>query len=289
MNLKEKKDLNLLRDYSSIFTRSEAISMLQGNFSSINKKIDRHSDKIPNSAFTSYGKFLKYAYEVLENSYRNEYVFKNSFLTYWLISELGKSDSIIFNEFRAGNSVADLAMFNGVSKAFEIKTEFDSDQRLSGQIEDYKQVFNETYLIIPKSKLDLYKKYDISVGIILFDNNKSNKFEILRKAIIREDLNSTLLMEILNTNEYREIVNSYFGELPKMNSFNQYKTCFELIKTIPISELNQLYLEQIKKRKLEKVLSQHYFKELNQICLSLKLKKKEKRNLIENLKKPINF
>ncbi|MFY0630669.1 MAG: sce7726 family protein [Flavobacteriaceae bacterium] len=289
MNPKREKDLNLLRDYSSLFTRSEAISMINGNFSSINKKIHRHSKNIPNTAVSSYSKFLKHAYQVLENSYRNEYVFKNSFITYWLINELGKSDSVVFNEFRAGNSVADLAMFNGLSKAFEIKTEYDSDQRLSRQIENYKQVFNETYLIIPKSKVDLYKKNDPSIGIILFDDDKNNKFEFLRKAVIKEDLNPLFLMQILNTNEYREIVKSYYGELPKMNSFNQYKTCFELIKKIPIGDFNQLCLEQIKMRKLENVLSEHSHKELNQICLSLKLKKKEKRSLIENLKKPIQF
>jgi hypothetical protein len=286
---KEQRDLNLLRDYSSIFTRSEAISMLKGDFSSINIKIKRHSKNIPNSAFSSYSKFLKHAYGVLENSYQNEYIFKNSFLTHWLINELGKSESIVFNEFRAGKSVADLAMFNGVSKAFEIKTQFDSDQRLQGQIDDYKQVFNETYLIIPKSKVELYRKYDKAVGIILFDDDKIGKFEILRKSILIENLNPSLLMEILNTNEYKEIIKSYYGELPKMNSFNQYKISFDLIKSIPIFELNQLYLEQIKKRKLEKILSKHSYKELNQICLSLKLKEKQKRNLIENLKQPIHI
>jgi len=289
MNFKEQKDLNLLRDYSSIFTRSEAISMLKGDFSSINVKIDRHSDKIPNSAYDSYLKFIKHAYRVLENSYQNEYIFKNSFLTHWLINELGQSNSIVFNEFRAGTSVADLAMFNGISKAFEIKTEFDSDKRLQGQIENYKQVFNETYLIIPKSKVDLYRKYDEAIGIILFDDNKTNKFEVFRKSVTIESLNTSMLMEILNTKEYKEIVESYYGKLPKMNSFNQYKICLELINSIPTVALNQLYLEQIKNRKLEKILSKHNYKELNQICLALKLKKKEKRNLIENLKQPIHI
>ena len=171
---------------------------LLGNY---DVKIDRHSEKIPNSAYGSYLKFIKHAYSVLENSYQNEYIFKNSFLTHWLINELGKSNSIVFNEFRAGTSVADLAMFNGISKAFEIKTEFDSDQRLQGQIENYKQVFNETYLIIPKSKVNLYKKHDEEIGIILFDDNKVGKFEIFRKSVAIENLNPSLLMEILNTKE----------------------------------------------------------------------------------------
>ena len=199
MEFTKREDINLLRDYSSIFTRSEAISLLKGDFSSINLKINRHSKKIPNSAYSSYAKFIKHAYKILEKSYQNEYVFKNSFLTHWLINELGESNSIIFNEFRAGNSVADMAMFNGVSKAFEIKTEFDSDKRLKGQIENYKQVFNEIYLIVPKSKVYLYSAIDEAVGIILFDENRVGKFEVYRKPIFRENLNPSLLMEIFYT------------------------------------------------------------------------------------------
>ncbi|WP_240793813.1 sce7726 family protein [Antarcticibacterium arcticum] len=252
-------------------------------------KIDRNYKKIPKSALNSYSSFLKHAYQVLENHYQNEYVFKNAFLTDWLIKELGKSDSIIFNEFRIGGAVSDLAMFNGISKAFEIKTEFDSDQRLKGQIEYYSQVFNETYLIIPKEKLNMYKEYRKDVGIILFDNKNKEKFEFYNKAKFREKLNPTILMQILHTNEYKEIVEKYYGELPKMNSFNQYKLCYNLIKAIPINELNQMYLEQIKKREFDKILSLHTYRELNQICLALKLKKKEKRCLIKNLKQPIQI
>ncbi|WP_423817954.1 sce7726 family protein [Salinimicrobium sp. TIG7-5_MAKvit] len=289
MNSGNQKDINLLRDYSTIFTRSEALSILKGDFKSIDLKINRHHKKIPNSALNSYSSFLKHSYKVLEKHYQNEYVLKNSFLTNWLIKELGKSDSIIFNEFRIGRSVSDLAMFNGVSKAFEIKTEFDSDQRLKVQIENYKEVFNETYLIIPKSKLSSYRKYSKKVGIILFDFQSKDKFEFFNKAEYRENLKPAILMQILNTEEYKRIVKNYYGDLPKMNSFNQYKVCFKLIKSIPIVRLNEMYLEEIKRRKLDQILSAHTYKELNQICLALKLKKKEKKNLIENLKQPIQI
>ena len=289
MNCESQKNINLLRDYSTIFTRSEALSILKGNFKSVDLKIDRHHKEIPKSALNSYSSFLKHSYRTLEKYYQNEYVLKNSFLTNWLIKELGKSDSIIFNEFRIGASVTDLAMFNGVSKAFEIKTEFDSDQRLKGQIKNYNEVFNETYLIIPKFKLNTYKKYKKNVGIIIFDPESRDKFELYNNAKFKEDLNPKILMQILNTKEYKRIVEKYYGALPQMNSFNQYKVCFDLIKSIPIVQLNQMYLEQIKKRRFDRILSSRTYKELNQICLALKLKKNEKRILIENLKQPIHF
>jgi hypothetical protein len=287
MNSKAQDDINLLRDFSSIFTRSEVNLIIKGNLDTIDFKIERYYNKIPKTALISYSKFLKHSYNVLEQHYQNEYVLKNSFLTNWLIKELGKSTSVVFNEFRIGKSISDLAMFNGVSRAFEIKTEYDSEKRLNDQIKNYGEAFNEIYLIIPKSKLNTYKKYENRIGIILFDNKKNKKFEYYKKAEYRENLNPAVLMQILNTNEYKKIVKKYFGELPIMNSFDQYEKCFNLIRSIPIIELNQLFLEQIKNRKVDNVLSTQRYKELNQISLALKLSKKEKQTLINNLKQPI--
>ncbi len=281
-------DVNLLRDLSSIFSRSAAISWLKGDFTSLNTKIERYSKYIPISKNYSYLDFIKFSYSIIENHYQNEYVYKNAFITDWLIKELGQSDTTIFNEFRVRNSVADLAMFNGTSKAFEIKTAFDSDKRLRGQINDYLKIFNEVYLIIPFSKVDLYKKYDLNIGIILFDNKNERRFEIYRKAKNTHDLESSVIMETLNTNEYKRIVLKYYKEFPKTTSFNQYEICSNLIKEIPINELNKLFIEQIKSRELDNILSDRYYKELNQIFLSLKLKKKDKFSLIDNLKQPIH-
>lgn len=278
--------INKLRDYSTIFSRSEAMSWLIGDFTSLDSKIERHSNSTSRT-FSNYLEFIKFSYDILKVHYQNEYVYKNSFLNNWLINEMGKSDSVLFNEFRVGKSVADLAMFNGISKAFEIKTEYDSDKRLTTQIADYKKAFNEVFLIIPSSKIDLYKKYDSEIGIILFDDSFEQQFEIYREPHTRQKLESAVIMEILHTEEYKSIVTEYFGDLPKMNSFNQYDICKSLIETIPICELNNLYLDRLKKRKLDNVLSNRYFKELNQICLALKLKKEEKQSLINNLKTPI--
>ena len=71
-------------------------------------------------------------------------------------------------------------MFNGCSKVFEIKTEFDSDFRLPLQLENYKKAFNQIYLIVPETKLKLYEKYDSSIGLITFNSSNENSFEIIQ-------------------------------------------------------------------------------------------------------------
>lgn len=278
---------NQLRDYSSLFSRSGAELWIKSNFDSINYKIERYDLKWQNIENATYLDYLKYIYQILENNYQNEYVFKNSFLNEWLIREIGHNKTKVFNEFRVGNAVADLVMFNGNSKVFEIKTEFDSSVRLDLQLENYRKAFNQIFIIIPEKKLSTYIKYDQNVGLITFNNNDTKKFTLQREATNKKEVDAETIINILHTNEYKSIVKSYYGELPAMTSFNQFKICCELIKEIPNIELNQKFIEQMKNRDLENALSNRYYKEFNQISLSLKLNKKDRNIMLQNLKSPI--
>jgi len=273
---------NQLRDFSTLFSRSEVNRWLKGDFNSIDIKLERYN-LIDKNKGNSYLKFLKNTYHILEKNYPNEYVLKNEFLNKWLKNELGTSNSVIFNEFRIGKAIADLAMFNGISKVFEIKTILDKEYRLSNQIQEYKKIFNEVYIIVPDVLLSKYSNYDESIGIITFDSNSKN-FKIVQKAKRNNKLNPDTLMEILHTKEYIEITEEYYGHLPQMNSFNQFEICKDLILKIPQKDLNDLFLSKMKKRKINNHFFNKVNNEFNQICLSLNLKKEERDNLINSLK-----
>src|SRR5690606_2906968 len=95
------------------------------------------------------------------------------------------------------------------------------------------------------------------------------------------------IMDILHTEEYKSIVKLYYGNLPEITSFNQYTICKELIGNIPSTELNKLFIAQIKKRGSKHTLSSRYYKEFNQLCLALKMNKPERNQMIEILKAPL--
>lgn len=284
-----KYKIDQLRDYSSLFSRSQALSWLKMDFSSINYKIERYDVKWLNSQNLTYLDYLKYVYAVLADNYQNEYVFKNEFLNNWLIKELGETNSQIFSEFRLGNSIADLVMFNGCSKIFEIKTELDNDSRLTLQVENYAKVFNQIFLIIPESKIHLYEKHDASVGIITYAPSSKNIFSVFRNAKLNPDIEVSVLMSILHTNEYKSIVKKHYGFLPQMTSFNQFKICSELIFEIPKGNLNKLFIDEMKKRDSSDALSDRYYKEFNQLFLALKMNRNSKREMIESLKTTIQI
>lgn len=284
-----KYHINQLRDYSSLFSRGEVLSWLKLDFSSINFKIERYDNKWLKSKDFTYLDYLKYIYSILADNYQNEYVFKNEFLNNWLIDELGDTNSQIFSEFRVGNSIADLVMFNGCSKIFEIKTELDSDARLTLQLENYKKVFNQIFLIIPKSKLNNYLKQESSIGLITYDPKGDNSFSLYRDSEVNFEIDQLTIMSILHTNEYKSIVCKYYGSMPQMTSFNQYKICSEMIFEIPIVDLNKLFIDTMKKRSSSNVLSSRYFKEFNQLFLALKMNRDKKNKLIDSLKTTIQF
>lgn len=281
MYLKKTYPINQLRDYSSLFMRGEIIRILNDDHSSINLKIGRYDKNLFNRKFT-YLKYYRHLYKVLGKHYPNEYFYKNEFINKWLKIELGNSNSVVFSEFRIGKAIADLAMFNGTSKVFEIKTELDKEYRLSRQLKAYNKIFNEIYLIVPVTCLEKYVGYDKNVGIISFDSDYRN-FELIRKSVNKINPDITTIMEVLYTHEYKEIVKLYYGSLPKVTDFTQFEICSQLISKIPAEPLNVLFVNIIKKRHVNNLFFNKLNNELNQICLSLNLNGVEKQKLIDNL------
>lgn len=278
-----------LRDYSSLFSRKHVVAWLDSNFNSVKSRIEIHDQSIMNKSNVTYLDYLKKVYKVIETKYPNEYVIKNSFINHLLIDEISEFDSVIFSEFRVGRSVVDLAMFNGLSKAFEIKSEFDTPNRLANQLDDYKKIFDEVYLIVPRSKIDLYINFDESAGMIAFQSTGNKMFEIIRKPKIKNTLDSEELINVLRSNEYKNVVKMHYGSLPEMTSFNQFNICRNLISKIPREELNNIFLNIMKQRKENPYLSKKHHTELNQLSLSMKFNRDDYKKIIDNLKETIKF
>ncbi len=284
-------NLEKLRDYSSLFSRKHGVSWLKKDFNSVKARIKLYDPHIVNISNITYLDYLKKVYKTIETKYPNEYVIKNSFINHSLINEIKELNSVVYSEFRVGKSVVDLAMFNGISKAFEIKSEFDTPNRLEGQLKDYKKIFNEVYIIVPKIKIDLYLNFDDTSGVIAFQSNSTekDKFELIRKPKTVNQLDFNEIMNILRTNEYKELVNTFYGSLPPMTSFTQFEICKELISKIPTVELSRMFLALMKKRKENTFLSKRIHKEFNQLSLALNFNRYEHNKVVTNLKETIKL
>lgn len=277
--------INQLRDMSSLFMRSEVNRWLKSDFESIDTKLKRYNLLEKNKGKT-YLQVLRKVYKAIALHYPNEYVVKNEFISQKIKELLGTEKSVVFNEFRVGKAIADLALFNGDSKVFEIKTILDSEYRLSSQLEEYKKIFNYVYIIVPIEHLHRYEEYDIEVGVITY-NQMLNEFEERREAKRNFKMDVDVLMEVLHSKEYMEIIADNF-ELPKgINAFNQFDISKKLLSHLSSDRLDKIFVETIKNRNVNNLFFNKINSEFNQVCLSMNLKKEQRDDMISKLRRRI--
>ncbi|MDR1221488.1 MAG: sce7726 family protein [Tannerella sp.] len=215
---------------------------------------------------------MKYVYKSLCNEYRCEYVYKNQIINDLLLKKYKLSSTIAINEFRVGNSIVDIAMFNGVSRAFEIKTELDSDKRLNNQLLDYEKLFDECYIVTHESLVDKYLNQKDNIGIIvLYKEKNCLKLEEIRSAKKNNTIDCETLIRCLRTAEYKNIIENFYGEIPDVSSFKMFDTCLLMMKRIPADALHTLMMTEFKKRKIDKNVISSSPKVLKHICLSLNM------------------
>ena len=101
-----------LRDYSSAFSRNAIHDVIKyHDYSHFNWIYQQYNIKCRGTE-TSYFELLKKLYSSIAKDYRCEYVYKNELIKY-LISQYGTKTTTAYNEFHVGNSIVDIALFNG--------------------------------------------------------------------------------------------------------------------------------------------------------------------------------
>lgn len=282
------KDMEKLRSYSTIFSGPSFKKLLeQEDYSFIDNKIKRFDKSKVNKRLVTYLDYIQFIYRELQRGYRCEYIYKNELLK-WLIKEKATKNTILINEFHVGNSIADMVLFNGTSRAYEIKTEYDTERRLNSQLNDYKRLFKECYILVHQDLIEKFRQEDGAVGIIaLIEKPRSLGLEVVREALPKDEIDYDVLMRSVRTQEYKNIISAYFGALPDVNSLNMFEACKSQMKDIPSDILNTLFISELKKRKSSTPLLKDFIKELTQLCLSMHLSQEECDLLKDKLNKPI--
>ena len=279
-------ELIRLRDLSSAFSRSAFIDVLNYNdYSHFNWLASRYEML----KCTTYYELLKKSYSLISKYYKCEYVYKNELIKL-LLKKYGTKNSVYFSEFRVGNSIADMVMFNGESKAFEIKTEYDTPRRLDKQMDDYKRFFDKCYIIVPENRLDEY--HDIvesTTGIIIMScNNGRIILKEVRNARQNERFEPQALMSCLRSGEYKSIVLSLGESLEGVAGYDMYSYCYQVISKADFDKLRELFLREVKKRKNNTALLRKYPMSIRQMMLSLNLSESKANKLLEQLNININ-
>lgn len=284
-------DADRLRSYSSVFSRSVFTNLIKFDDLSAINQIGRTYDANIICGKLTYADYLDWMYQKLVEQYRTEYVFKNV-LTNKILSQNKGGNITIFNEFRVGDSIADIATFNGKSCVYEIKTELDSPKRLKWQQQSYLKFFQECYLVVPKSRVEEYIPYiDQRMGVLTLNmrNNQTSISSYRKASHSVEYLDVDILMRVLRIREYESIIKQFYGKLPDVGYFEMYDACKDLMARIPVALLSKMVVEEVKKRKNCDLLYYNNKRCLTQMCLALNFNERQYLRMTEILKQTVTL
>lgn len=195
-------------------------------------------------------------YSVLLENYRSEYVYKNAIAEKLIRGRHKFSKNCYFStEFRVGNSLADVVVANGTTTVYEIKTEFDSFERLESQLNDYEKVFDQIHVVLPEKKVvDWSKKVPEKFGVtVLSDNYTLREYRSARSNISNIDL--SVLFSCFRREEFINVIQRQFGFVPKCRPVELKAECKALFLKLDNDAAHKEFLLALKSRqpRLEKI------------------------------------
>lgn len=124
---------------------------------------------------------------VLSNRFISDLLFKyyicERVVKYWLIKNMLRlTNDIVAFEMTVGDSRIDICRINGGSYAYEIKTEYDSFERLASQMNDYFKAFEKVYVVVPQSRYyDIQAFIPNECGIITYRHTSEGRLVFSHK------------------------------------------------------------------------------------------------------------
>ncbi|MDQ0090885.1 hypothetical protein J2T12_004311 [Paenibacillus anaericanus] len=110
----------------------------------------------------------------LLHHYPNETTIKSTFINNVLLKT---NNHVSIFELNVGKSRLDLCKINGISTAYEIKTDLDTPRRLNQQMTDYFQVFDEVYLICSEKNLNIMLPHlQKECGVYTYNVTKTGRY-----------------------------------------------------------------------------------------------------------------
>jgi hypothetical protein len=192
--------------------------------------------------------FFDQIYDLLFQTYRNEYIYKNAIAQKILMGVHSLETTSMLTEFRAGRCKADVVLLNGTSTVYEIKSAFDSIERLKCQIAAYRQMFDNIHVITADSQLmKVQEVVGSDIGLILLTDR--NTFCTVQKPkSLKMAVQPSVIFESLRKNEYEQIIKMHFGDIPNVPNTRIYQTCRELFCSLDPTVAHDAMVTVLKKR-----------------------------------------
>jgi hypothetical protein len=197
------------------------------------------SEVLKNSGLSEYinenmrlSEFYDWLYAEICHSYKSEYIYKNVIANKILLGRHSLNTSYMLTEFRVENCKADIIILNGTSTVYEIKSEFDSLDRIENQINSYKKMFDRVNVIASSSQIEKVKLL-LTPEVGLLELTPQTTIRTIREPTsMRLTVNPEVIFNSLRRTEYLKIIKKVYGYVPEVPNTQIYKVCKELFNKI---------------------------------------------------------
>lgn len=231
-----------------------------------------------------------------KKDYRHEYAYKAVITKKLLLGRHSLKTASLITEFRVENCKADVAIFNGTSTAYEIKSERDNLDRLKDQIDTYKKFFSKVYVITGENHLsEVVATTPSDVGVLLLNK----RFGISTARDVQEAperVSPEVIFESIQIRESLEILKCFGITPPKVANTEIRSALREIFKSLDPAVTHGYMVKVLRKSRSSLPLAEmlpHLPDSLQAAVFSASLKSREQAALLKaintSIKEALNW
>lgn len=204
---------------------------------------------IPHGEKWDFVKALDITYNYLKENYRCEYVYMNEIANQILLKYHGDNSAALLKELASDRSIADVVIANAKTVAYEIKTELDSFDRLPVQLESYKALYDNVFVVTYPGAIDtLSQKLGNGIGIIVL-NEKGELQTVQESENYADNFEPSKAILTLRQTELVAAYEIRNGKMPQMGTALIYHFCHEWYLNLKKHTAKDVFSIALKSRK----------------------------------------
>ena len=291
--MRSAPSIETLRELATLFTRPLFAEMSEPRGKElVSRKLEGVAGILRNGQSRVLRELFEQVFALLATYYRNEYVFKSAVAHAVIPEQVNPGIASVQIEFPVVPSILDVAAASDTTRAFEIKTDFDSSRRLDSQAESYLKVFDEVYLVTTEKSLSTFsRKLDSRVGLVVL--NDEGSLVICRNAVSnKSNLQHDRICAALRQKERISALERRTGQPIIMPNGLVGAYCARQFAEISPLELHEIFVDAMRKRSdagLKDGFIHKLPRSLRALGYATPLSGVGRRRLLETLDTPVSF
>lgn len=283
---------SMLSAASRLFSPGLIRELAQKGFSCQFSRLARESSLLDQQQWEApLWSFFENVFSLLQRrELRHEYIYKSVVARKILLGKHSLHTAAMLTEFRVGSCKADVAILNGTSTVYEIKSERDSLVRIHDQVSWYGRFFAHVNVITGENHIkNVLAIVHEDVGVLLL----TDRFQIatIRKSKYSpERISQEVIFDSIRRDEAKKILKKNGVEIPAVPNTLMYSSLRKLFLELTQHQAHEGMVEVLGTTRSQSAISdiiKAIPHSLQAVVLSLSLTKKEYSRLLNVMNIPI--